>query len=132
MRSCPAWPLSLALYLVVLSLALGQSDEDDFEPGNLPHHINVAGIVGVRNVEHSIAPFLKLLAPFVNFTIVLDDSSDDGTLAAIESVAHETKVRRVLVKDGSWNRSETTDRNELLLAGGSPFTVHRGVVPAHY
>jgi hypothetical protein len=79
--------------------------------------INVAAIVGVRNVELSIKPFLMLLAPFVNFTVLLDDSSTDGTVAAIESVAQEAKVRRVLVKDGSWNRSETTDRNELLLAG---------------
>jgi hypothetical protein len=111
---------SLSWFLLATALAcvaLGQ-DDDDFEQGMLTRDINVAAIVGVRNVEQSIAPFLRLLSPFVNFTIVLDDSSTDGTVSAIESVALEAKVRLVLTKDGSWNRSETSDRNELLIAGG--------------
>ena len=83
----------------------------------LTRDINVAATVGVRNVEQSIVPFLKLLSPFVNFTIVLDDSSTDGTVSAIASVAQAAKVRQVITKDGAWNRSETSDRNELLLAG---------------
>jgi hypothetical protein len=114
MRFPAANILSLSLFAAALCSVLCQHD-GDFDQGAQP--VNVAAIVGVRNVEQYIAPFLKLLAPFVNFTIILDDSSSDGTLAAIESVARATKVRQVLVKDGGWNRSETSDRNELLLAG---------------
>ena len=108
--------LSCIFAVVAFGLVLCE-DEGDFDQGMQTRDINVAAIVGVRNVEQYIAPFLALLAPFVNFTIILDDSSTDGTVAAIESLAQATKVRQVLVKDGSWNRSETSDRNELLLAG---------------
>ena len=92
---------------------------EDFQQGFPDRDINVVGVVAVRNAEHLVAPFLRLLSPFVNFTIVLDDSSSDRTVSVIESVAQETKVRQVLLKSSRWNRSETTDRNELLLAGSA-------------
>lgn len=114
MRFGCAWAVFICAAVVCVVRAQLDGDGEQELQGR---DINVAAIVGVRNVELSIKPFLMLLAPFVNFTVLLDDSSTDGTVAAIESVAQEAKVRRVLVKDGSWNRSETTDRNELLLAG---------------
>jgi hypothetical protein len=116
LRCARAWLLALGLCVAAFCTAHGQYD-DDFEQEMQPRDIVIAAIVGVRNVELSISPFLRLLAPFVDFTIVLDDSSTDGTVAAIQAVAQETKVKQVLIKDGSWNRSETSDRNELLLAG---------------
>ncbi len=104
---------ALALFCIA-SLSDGH---DDFEQGVSAQDINVVGIVAVRNAEHQVAPFLRLLSPFVNFTIILDDSSIDRTVSVIESVAKETKVRQILLKPSRWNRSETSDRNELLLAG---------------
>ena len=116
LRNC-ARSLLFVLCLAALCGARGQAEDDVHDEGSPPRDVVVAAIVGVRNVELSVPHFLRLLAPFVNFTIVLDDSSTDGTVAAVESVAREAKVRQVLVKDGVWNRSETADRNELLLAG---------------
>ena len=116
LRNC-ARSLLLVFCLAAFCGARGQAEDDVHDEGAQPRDVVVAAIVGVRNVELSVPHFLRLLAPFVNFTIVLDDSSTDGTVAAVESVAREAKVRQVLVKDGAWNRSETADRNELLLAG---------------
>jgi hypothetical protein len=104
------------LLLCIVSLS---HCHEDFQQGFSDRDINVVGVVAVRNAEHLVAPFLRLLSPFVNFTIVLDDSSSDRTVSVIESVAQETKVRQVLLKSSRWNRSETTDRNELLLAGSA-------------
>jgi hypothetical protein len=130
MRFVTECKLSLSVLLAALCLVLCQHSSD-FE-GFETREVNVAAIVGVRNVEQYIVPFLRLLAPFVNFTIILDDSSTDATVAAIESVALDTKVRQVLVKDGAWNRSETDDRNELLRAGSrAAFQRVRRYIQAH-
>ena len=105
--------------LLVFCIVSFSHCHDDLQQGFSDIYINVVGVVAVRNAEHLVAPFLRLLSPFVNFTIVLDDSSSDRTVSVIESVAKETKVRQVLLKPSHWNRSETTDRNELLLAGSA-------------
>jgi hypothetical protein len=116
--SCAIAQCFVKALLLFCIVSLSQC-HDAFQQGFSDRDINVVGVVAVRNAEHLVAPFLRLLSPFVNFTIVLDDSSSDRTVSVIESVSKETKVRQVLLKSSHWNRSETTDRNELLLAGSA-------------
>lgn len=87
----------------------------------------IVAMVEVRNVQHSIQPFLSALQAIVDSVIVLDDVSSDSTRNSILLASMEGKVEVVLNKTGDWIREELYDREILLRAarmvGGTHFLV---------
>lgn len=76
----------------------------------------IVGLVPVRNEEKMIVPCLKALSLYTDAIIVLDDASDDGTVAAIKSLEKECNIEKTIEKK-VWYRDEPGDRNLLLQAG---------------
>jgi glycosyltransferase involved in cell wall biosynthesis len=76
----------------------------------------IVGLVGIRNEQRFIRQCLKALSLYTDAIVVLDDASDDNTVAIIESLAQECHIE-VIIKKEVWYRDETGDRNKLLQAG---------------
>ena len=70
----------------------------------------------VRNERIMITQCLKSLAQYTDAIVVLDDASDDETVAIVESLAQECNVEKIIKKD-HWYRDEPGDKNKLLAAG---------------
>ena len=81
-----------------------------------PRRSKIIGLVTVRNEEQIIAQCLKALARFTDAIVVLDDASDDSTVAIIKSLRGECNVAKIITKD-TWHRDEPGDRNLLLTMG---------------
>lgn len=71
----------------------------------------IVGIVEVRNVQHSIRPFLTSLSQVVDSIVIIDDLSSDSTRNHILTHRH---VEVMLNKSGVWVREELYDRQVLL------------------
>lgn len=76
----------------------------------------IIGLVPVRNEAHFIAQCLRSLALYTDAIVVLDDASEDNTLATIQSLAQECHVEKIIHKD-VWLRDEPGDKTKLLQAG---------------
>lgn len=87
----------------------------------------IVALVEVRNVEHSIYPFLAALSKTVDTVVILDDHSSDLSRNAIllfnTRFAFEMRkpsaliVEALLNKTGEWIREELFDRQILLKVG---------------
>lgn len=76
----------------------------------------IIGLVAVRNEEIFIKQCLRGLACYTDEIIVLDDASDDNTVAIIKSLIQECNITEIITKD-TWYRDEGKDRNLLLTVG---------------
>ncbi len=76
----------------------------------------IIGLVAVRNEEIFIEQCLKGLASYTDEIVVLDDVSDDNTVAIIKGLAQECNISEIITKD-IWYRDEGKDRNLLLTVG---------------
>jgi len=78
----------------------------------------IVALVEVRNVARASPFFFRALAEFVDATVVLDDHSDDETVALLQRHWKEWKVERVIRMRGTWmKRQEQRDREILLKHG---------------
>ena len=76
----------------------------------------IIGLVAVRNEELLIKQCLRGLACYTDEIIVLDDASDDNTVAIIKDLIQECNITKIITKD-TWYRDEGKDRNLLLTVG---------------
>ena len=76
----------------------------------------IVGLVPVRNEEIMIVSCLKALSLYTDAIVVLDDASEDGTVAAIKSLKQECNIERIIEKE-NWYRDEPGDKNLLLNVG---------------
>ena len=121
-----AWTLALALALFVC--VNGQWWAASASVVSAPR---IIGLVPVRNEEARIGFCLHALALVADAIIVLDDNSDDRTVAVVEGLAKACKVVQIISKDGQgWFRNETGDRNLLLQAGRAHGGTHFIVLDA--
>ena len=96
---------------------------------NLLSQAKIVGLVPVRNEDRMIVPCLKALAMYTDAIVVLDDASEDGTVAAVQALQQECKVERIIAKK-TWYRDEPGDRNLLLQAGREIGGTHFIVIDA--
>ena len=89
----------------------------------------IVGLVPVRNEALVIEQCLKALACYTDAIIVLDDASEDETVAIVKSLAHECNVEKIIEKK-IWYRDEPGDRNKLLQAGRAIGGTHFVVIDA--
>jgi hypothetical protein len=80
------------------------------------HASKIVGLVAVHNESSFIKHCLQAMAEYTDAIVVLDDVSEDDTVAVIESVARECNVER-LIRKTVWQRDEKGDKNMLLMAG---------------
>lgn len=91
------------------------------------HAAKIVGLVQVRNEALVIEQTLRALAFYTDAIVVLDDASEDTTVAIIESLAQELSIASILKnKRSAWQVStENENRQKLLdagrLAGGTHF-----------
>jgi glycosyltransferase involved in cell wall biosynthesis len=76
----------------------------------------IVGLVAARNEALLIEQCLRSLACYADEIAVLDDCSTDNTVALVESLADECRVKTI-IKKTVWARDELADKNSLLLAG---------------
>ena len=76
----------------------------------------IIGLVAARNAELLIKQCLRGLACYTDGIIVLDDASDDNTVAIIKDLIQECNITKIITKD-TWYRDEGKDRNLLLTVG---------------
>lgn len=76
----------------------------------------IVGLVTVRNEAWIIKQCLKGLAQYTDAIAILDDASDDNTVAIIESIAEECGVEKIIKKE-FWYRDEPGDRQKILEIG---------------
>ncbi len=89
----------------------------------------IVGLVPVRNEAQMIVPCLKALAMYTDAIVVLDDASEDGTVAAVQALQKECHIERIIEKK-VWYRDEPGDRNLLLQAGREIGGTHFIVIDA--
>ena len=89
----------------------------------------IVGLVPVRNEDRMIVPCLKALAMYTDAIVVLDDASEDGTVAAVQALQQECHIERIIEKK-IWYRDEPGDRNLLLEAGREIGGTHFIVIDA--
>jgi glycosyltransferase involved in cell wall biosynthesis len=76
----------------------------------------IVALLAVHNERLFIKQALKGLALYADGIVLLDDASDDDTLALVESLKDECKIERIISKK-VWHRDEAGDRNLLLNVG---------------
>jgi glycosyltransferase involved in cell wall biosynthesis len=76
----------------------------------------IVGLVGFRNEENFLAQHLKALSLYTDAIVVLDDASNDNSLAIAQALQKECNIERIITKS-TWFRDEPGDRNKLLQAG---------------
>ena len=89
----------------------------------------IVGLVPARNEAPRIAFCLRALSACTDAIVYLDDCSDDSTVSAVEAVADECRVQKIIRKD-RWYRDEPGDRNALLEAGRALGGTHFVVIDA--
>ncbi len=89
----------------------------------------IVGLMPVRNESAIIDQSLRALACYTDAIVVLDDASEDNTLAIIESLATECKIKAI-IKKTIWHRDEPGDKNLLLKAGRELGGTHFIVIDA--
>lgn len=89
----------------------------------------IIGLIPVRNEQALIALCLRSLALYTDAIVVLDDASEDNTLAIIESLAQECHVEKIIRKK-VWVRDEPGDKTVLLKAGRELGGTHFIVIDA--
>jgi len=96
------------------------------------HTHQVVALVRIRNCARAVQHFLRALSYFVHQVVVLDDGSIDDTAKAVQEVASECRVARILAK-GARRIEEADpwgDMEALLLEGrklgGTHFVVVHG------
>lgn len=85
-------------------------------PPDIPIQNKIVGLIGVRNESFFIEQCLRALACYTDAIVILDDASDDDTVAIVESLQEECNIERI-IKKKVWYRDEPGDRNKLLAAG---------------
>ncbi len=90
---------------------------------NILEPAKIIGLVAVRNEQIFIEQCLRGLACYTDEIIVLDDASDDNTVAIVKRLVHECTISKVLTKD-VWYRDEGKDRNLLLDVGRAQGGTH--------
>ena len=75
------------------------------------------GLVPMRNEAARIGTCLRQLAHYTDAIVLLDDASEDQSVAVAESMADVCGLECILKKEKAWNRDEPGDRNALLDAG---------------
>jgi len=118
-----------SLAFLVLASASAVYRTEDTGAASRAGGAKIVGLVPVRNEERRIGFCLRALAMFVDEIVVLDDSSTDGTVAAVHALSQECRVSRIITK-GAWLRDETADRNALLAAGRAVGGTHFIVIDA--
>ena len=78
----------------------------------------IVGLVAAHNEAPMIQLCLTVLSYYVDAIVFLDDASDDTTVAKVEAIAKNCKVKKILKKE-KWFRDEPGDKNKLLTAGRS-------------
>ena len=111
--------------LLVASLWLGSM----LSFAQTPKQSKIVGLVPVRNEAHCISTCLRALALYTDAIVVLDDASEDATVAVVESLAQECRVEKILKKT-TWYRDEPGDRNWLLKTGREIGGTHFVVIDA--
>ncbi|MFC1845761.1 glycosyltransferase, partial [Candidatus Dependentiae bacterium] len=101
-------PLGTESYEAVDYIAL-QKDIKNRSP-------KIVGLLPVHNEESIVKMCLRAMSMYTDAIVVLDDASQDNTLAIVESLAEECNIERIIAKT-EWHRDEPGDRNKLLLAG---------------
>jgi hypothetical protein len=76
----------------------------------------IVGLIAARNEAPYIDQCVRALALYTDAIVVLDDASEDDTVAIVQSLAQECHIERV-IKKTVWHRDEPGDRNKLLQAG---------------
>ena len=76
----------------------------------------IIGLMAVRNEAPIVANALRALALYTDAIIVLDDASQDDTVAVLKSLQVECKISEIIEKT-VWHRDEPGDKNRLLQAG---------------
>lgn len=89
----------------------------------------IVALIPVKNEEIFIEQCLKAIALIADAIVILDDASEDNTLAIVESLADECRVERI-IKKTTWKCREGDNRNELLEAGRDIFGTHFIVIDA--
>lgn len=80
------------------------------------HAAKIVGLVAARNESLLIEQCLRSLACYADEIVVLDDCSTDNTVALVESLAEECRIKTI-IKKVVWARDELADKNSLLYAG---------------
>lgn len=80
------------------------------------HATKIVGLVAARNEALLIEQCIRALACYADEIVMLDDCSTDNTVAIVESLADECRVKTI-IKKNSWARDELADKNRLLQAG---------------
>ncbi|HSW73678.1 MAG TPA: glycosyltransferase family A protein [Candidatus Limnocylindria bacterium] len=76
----------------------------------------IVGLLAVRNEQNYIAQCLRTLCLYTDAIVILDDASDDNTVAIIKSLAKQCNVAKIITKK-TWLRDEPGDAKALLAAG---------------
>jgi glycosyltransferase involved in cell wall biosynthesis len=76
----------------------------------------IVGLMAFRNEAAILAPCLRAMAEYTDAIVVLNDASDDDSLAIVQSLAKECNIERIIDKK-IWIRDERGDKNALLYAG---------------
>lgn len=76
----------------------------------------IVALLAARNEAPRIGFCLRALACYADQIVLLDDASEDATVAVAESLAAESRIARILRKP-RWEPDEAGDRNALLAAG---------------
>jgi hypothetical protein len=103
--------------------------EDLVEQNADGESVTVIGLMRVRNAERSIASSLQALSRFTHAIVMLDDSSEDGTVQQAQSVAEECRVEGLLLNAaGVRSQDRYSDMQRLLEAGRAMGGTHFVVV----
>lgn len=76
----------------------------------------IIGLMAVRNEAQIVANALRALALYTDAIVVLDDASQDDTVAVLKQLQAECKIATIIEKT-VWYRDEPGDKNRLLQAG---------------
>lgn len=89
----------------------------------------IVGLVPMRNEELLIADCLRALAMVTDAIVVLDDASEDSSMAIVKSLQKECNIERIHEKK-IWYRDEPGDRNIMLKLGREIGGTHFVVIDA--
>ena len=113
---------------VRLDFKVQGSIEDLVEQNADGESVTVIGLMRVRNSERSIASSLQALSRFTHAIVMLDDSSEDGTVQQAQSMAEDCRVERLLLNTGGRSQDRYSDMQRLLEAGRAMGGTHFVVV----
>ncbi|MCK5633252.1 glycosyltransferase family 2 protein [bacterium] len=77
----------------------------------------IVGIMRIKNEAQIIEQCLRALSIYTDAIVIIDDKSTDNTIEIIKTLAQECNIEKIIIKQGAWLLTESSDQNKLLQTG---------------